>query len=96
MFELKYDLSNDSKEAELGIYYICTFNKKTYFMNYFLCTLQKILFSKKLISQWNTIKTVQLFWSNTTENIYILMYFWDNKISPKWYLKMMFVPWGVI
>ena len=37
MFELKYELADDTIEAESGIEYVRTFNKKTFFVNTF-CT----------------------------------------------------------
>ena len=96
LFELKYNVTNYTKEEELRIEPMCIF-KKNCLMKY-LCTYiaQNILFQKK--EESNEIKRSQnnYFLFITCENIYIFRYFWANKISPKCFLKMIFVPWRII
>ena len=47
MFELKYDVANDTKEGESGIESVRTFNKTPVSLNIFLRILQKIFFFHK-------------------------------------------------
>ena len=61
IFELKYNVANDTKESEIGIKFVLTINKK-YFCELFLhLHCRKYYFTEKGIIQWNKKYSVEYF-----------------------------------
>ena len=83
MFELKYEVFNDTKEAEYGIEFVHNINKI-----YALCNIVYVYFRLSYFSemgaiQWNTIYSEETFWFITSGNIFIFVYFREYQIAFK-------------
>ena len=99
-FELKSNGDSDTKEEELEIESVHTFNLKpvSWTLVYIYCT--KFSFSEKERSQWNTTQSGQLFLIITSENVYTLRFFEQTRfplsVFRKWYffIEKLF-HWGI-
>ena len=94
LFGLKYDVANDTKEEELGIESVCTFNKKSVSLTLFVHTLFRSLFFRKrktpmkfnVIFCWSRQLTFQyIYYSSTIIRaillIFQILYGWSWQLA---------------
>ena len=93
IFELKYEVANDMKEAELVIKFVCTI-KKICFVNYF-CTYITESVSEKITCQWNTTYSEEDFIFHLRKYLYIYCDLDLIKLLPSFFL-MMSVAWCIL
>ena len=75
MFELKYEVANDTKKSELGIEYEHTFNTNMFHKLFLYIHCKNLIYQKKLEPNERKRSQSNYFSFKTSEIIYILIYF---------------------